>query len=187
MSDHSQIIVDIEVGAEDAERLGSAVFDWLVGNGVVEREGTDSVLGGLGHRPGRSYRNALEPGENDTGFLTLRTNGLEIRTGRTVFDAGGNYPLELDCDACQYQVRSKSESSAFLDRAVSWDKGDDRVTFACPRCGQARPLREWRGQFQWGFGYLGLEFWNWPPLSEEFIQSVTRQLRHRTVLVRRHI
>jgi len=186
MGDHSQIIVDIDAGPEDAERLGHAVLDWLVGSGIVEREGSDSALGDIGHRPGRNYRSAIE----DTSyvrFLTLRTNGLAIRTGRTFFDAGENYPLELHCDICHYQIKSKSESSVFLDKVRPWCEGDDQVTFACPRCGQARPLREWRGPWQWGFGYLGLEFWNWPTLSEEFIQSVTRQLGHRTVLVRRHV
>jgi len=48
-------------------------------------------------------------------------------------------------------------------------------------------LAEWRGPWPWGFGNLGLTFWNWPPLSEKFVQTITSKLRHRTVLVRAHI
>jgi hypothetical protein len=44
-------------------------------------------------------------------------------------------------------------------------------------------LNDWRWQPPWGFGYLGFEFWNWPPLSQGFIAEVGRRLGHRTVLV----
>ena len=183
MSDHSQIIVDIEVGPREAKRLGKSVLDWLINEGIVEREGSDSAMSGVGHRPGPRYRSVIE--EEDS-FLELAVNGLELVTGRTVFDAGGN-GLELQCSSCDYQVSSDEDVSAFVDVIDAWYEGDDQTTFKCPRCGQARLLRDWRGPWQWGFGNLGLQFWNWPPLKEEFIQAVTKKLGHQTVLVRMHL
>lgn len=180
MSDFSQIIVDLDATPEEAERLGVAVLEWLAGEGIVQRKTSDSTLGSEGHRPGRNYRKVIT---DDHDLLGLATNGLEIMTGRTVFEAGGN-GIELRCDACQHQFQPEDD---WFDAVGVWFEGDDEVTFSCPRCHEARRLPEWRGPWQWGFGNLGFQFWNWPPLTEEFIHSVAEKLGHRTVLVRRHL
>jgi hypothetical protein len=61
------------------------------------------------------------------------------------------------------------------------------VSYACASCGEVRRLTEWRGPWTWGFGCLALEFWNWPPLSAEFVREVERRLQHRTVLVKSRV
>jgi hypothetical protein len=73
---------------------------------------------------------------------------------------------------------------AWVEAVDAWSEGEDTVVFACPECGRPERLTEWSGEWPWGFGNLGLEFWNWSPLSERFVREVAEQLGHRTVLVR---
>jgi hypothetical protein len=75
LSDHAQIIIDIEVSAEKAPELAGLVRAWLINEGGIEREQSDSVLGSVaGCRPGRNYRAAVKTDEN--AFLHLWTNGV---------------------------------------------------------------------------------------------------------------
>ncbi len=184
MSDSSQIIVDIEVTLQQATGFAERVRDWLISEGIIEHERSDSVFGGEGHRPGKNYGLASEP---DADFLTLRTNGVEVEVGRRVFHAGQN-GLQLRCDACgqDFDLRPPLNTPSFNAVGI-WFGGDDTVSFSCPQCGQHKPLTEWRGPWQWGFGNLGFRFWNWPPLSAAFVQSVSRELGYRTVVVRHHL
>jgi len=76
---------------------------------------------------------------------------------------------------------------SWSDAVGAWFGGDDLVSFPCPSCGQQAVLTEWRGPWPWGFGNLGIEFWSWPPLSDDFIHAITRTLGHRTVMVRLHL
>ena len=126
---------------------------------------------------------AIEGPAYEESFLGLSTNGVEFAVGRQVFDAGGN-GIELQCDACGV---SFEPDDSWMDAVSAWFGGDDLVSFPCPSCGQQALLTEWRGPWPWGFGNLGIAFWNWPPLSDDFIHALTRKLGHRTVMVRRHL
>lgn len=209
MSNFAQIVVDTAVSAKQAPELANLVRAWLVEEQIIEQEESDSVLGGMGHRPGINYRAAIKlrantdrtikisvPGPftmreyhellarpyEDT-FLGLWTNGVKFAVGRQVFDAGGN-GIELECDACGV---SFEPDDSWSDAVGEWFNGDDLVSFPCPSCGEQALLTEWRGPWPWGFGNLGIEFWSWPPLSDEFIHAITRKLGHRTVMVRLHL
>jgi hypothetical protein len=209
LSDHAQIVVDTEVSAEQARELANIVHEWLVGEQIIAQEQSDSVLGGTGHRPGINYRAAIKlrantdrpikitvPGQStmrechellarsyEDTFLDLSVNGVKLAVGRQVFDAGGN-GIELQCDGCG--VSFKPDDS-WSDAVGAWFSGNDLVSFPCPSCGQQALLTKWRGPWPWGFGNLGIEFWNWPPLSDDFIRAITRKLGHRTVMVRLHL
>ena len=181
MSDNAQIVVDTEVSAERAPELANIVRAWLVGEQIIEQEESDSVLSGTGHRPGINYRAAIKL-DLDT-FLGLGTNGVKFAVCRQVFDAGGN-GIELRCDACGL---SFEPDDSWSDAVGAWFNGDNLTSFPCPSCGQRALLTEWRGPWPWGFGNLRVEFWNWPPLSGSFIDTLTRKLGHRTIVVRQHL
>jgi len=181
VSDFAQVVVDLEVGQEAAAALGDRIRKWLVEAQVIEPETTDSALSGVAHRPGPNAGSALSG--NDDAFMSLATNGLHISVGRKVHDAGAN-GIELHCEACG---RGFAPGSSYHQAAESWFGGNDHATFACPNCGTAKLLAEWRGPCSWGFGNLAFEFWNWPRLSEEFLAAMGRQLGHRTKLVWRHV
>jgi hypothetical protein len=178
MGDSFQIIVDKDASEDEAPRLAAEVRDWLVARRIIEPESTDCALGDSGHRPGPWHTAALDGPAEATGFLNLQTNGLQIEVGRTVFYTIGG---ELTCRACGVQFEPEGGWSEAVD---DWYNGNDRAMFECPECGKPERLVEWSGEFPWGFGNLGFKFWNWPPLSERFIQEMAMKLGHRTVLVR---
>jgi hypothetical protein len=51
----------------------------------------------------------------------------------------------------------------------------------CPHCGHSVGLNDWTWSPPWGFGYLGITFWNWPPVKSEFLAEIGDRLGHRTV------
>lgn len=184
MSDNSQAIVDVDATEEEAPRLAEELLAWFSAEGIVKPDPSDCILGeGLGYAPGPRFFVALEDPSAADGLLTLPSDGLRIATGRQVFDTGGN-GIGLHCAACGATFEPGPE---WIDAVEEWDGGNDAAAFACPSCNHKQRLADWRGPWAWGFGRLGLEFWNWPPLSSEFIRSVEQRLKHRTVLVRCHL
>jgi hypothetical protein len=77
---YAQIVLDTEVGAEQAPEVANIVRAWLVREQIIEQEG--------GHRPGINYRAATKL-DLDT-FRGLAANGVKFAIGRHVFDAGGD-------------------------------------------------------------------------------------------------
>jgi hypothetical protein len=176
MGDYFQTIVDKDVSEDEAPQLAERVREWLVSRRIIEPELSDSALSEPGHRPGPVHSSALENPSSDA--LDAETNGLQFQVGRTVFWT--NFE-DLTCRACAHRFEPGEGWSAAVD---AWYEGDDSVTFPCPKCGQPERLVDWDGEFPWGFGNLGLTFWNWPPLSASFVREVTELLGHRSVLVR---
>lgn len=168
MSDTIQVIVDIDAPADEAERLAGTVRRWLIQEGIADSTG----------HPGPNWAFATTPG-GDNGFRRLVTNDVKIQVGRQVFTAMEN-GIELQCSACRAVFEPESR---WIDAVEQWFGGDDRIVFACPVCGGAERLNEWRGPIQWGFGHLGIEFWNWPRLSDDFVRAVGEVLGSRVVVV----
>ena len=202
MGDNSQIIVDTDAGLKDAEELAVVVREWLVTEEIIDADPGDSVREHIGgHRLGPNYPSVIEPNSDraqiswENGVSAARRvdcigGRLEFLIGRRVFDAGGN-GIELHCESCEEILVNEQVFDAhprgYMDAVGRWFDGDDRVSFPCPSCGKDRLLTEWRGPFPWAFGYLGFQFWNWPPLSREFVQRLTQKLGHCTVLVYQRI
>jgi uncharacterized Zn-finger protein len=193
MGDWFQTIVDVEAGAEDADRLAARVRDWLISAGIVLAERTDCVLGAeVGHPPGLAVGQALEDPSSDDGWQRLWTNGLDVTVGRRVFDAGQGEPEAVTCPHCTTEIRLVDDRWQLIDEAwapfrevfTEWSEGRDGV-IACPSCG--RPVEpsawQWAGDC-FALGHLGFTFWNWPELKQDFVAEVGRQLGgHRTVLL----
>lgn len=180
MGDHFQTVVDRDVALGDAERSAADVVRWLVERGIIEPGRTDCVLGDTGYPPGPNYLLAVETSPlYDDHTLNLRTNGLEVVIGRTVFHAG-QFGLTLVCRACGSGVDGGEAWSAAVGE---WFKEQGDGNFACPTCGHAEPVTEWAYDPPWGFGNLGFQFWNWLPLKPAFFAEVSQRLGRRTVLV----
>jgi hypothetical protein len=177
VSDGSQILVVMDVAPERAEDLARDVRRWLVAEGVIE-----PAAGGGEHAPGPRRRAAIE-GEAPDAAWSFEPNTVSLRVGRQVFDAGGN-GVEVRCDACG---EAYEPGEGWIDAVGAWAGGEDAASYACERCGAAAPLAAWRGPWPWGFGSLGVEFWNWPPLSEAFVEGLGQHLGHDLVLVRRRV
>ncbi len=178
MGDSYQIIVDRDISADEALGLAERTRDWLVERGIIQSTLSDCILGGPGYRPGPAYAETLE----DPSNLSFRNSGgLRFNVGhRIVFHAVSG---EVTCRFCGARVDLVEHGDTWVEAVDAWYAGDDAVAFTCPACGRSERLTEWTGRWPWGFGNLGLEFWNWTPLSERFVREVTEKLRHRTTLV----
>lgn len=193
MGDWFQTIVDVEAGAENADRCAARVRDWLTSAGIVLAERTDCVLGAeAGHPPGPAVGQALEDPSSDDGWQGLWTNGLDIIVGRTVFDAGQGDVEAVTCPHCTREIRLVDAHWATIEEAwapfrevlTAWPEGDDGV-IACLSCGEPVEPTAWRwADDYFALGHLGFTFWNWPQLKQDFVAEVSRRLGgHRVVLL----
>jgi predicted RNA-binding Zn-ribbon protein involved in translation (DUF1610 family) len=176
VSDQTQVVVDVDARPEEAERLAEPMRAWLVAEGVVA---PGPARGGGRDAPGPRWTRATGPGA-DPGFLGVDPNGVEVVAERRVWDAGEN-GIALRCASCGEAFEPGEEWSVAVG---AWAEGDGAAAFGCPRCGASASLQDWRGDWPWGFGALGIQFWNWPPLSQEFVTALAARLGHRVVVVR---
>jgi hypothetical protein len=183
MSNWFQTIADVEASPEEAEALATAILAWLADTGIVVAEATDCAGPTLGHAPGPAYATAVT--EPDPHLLTLNTNGVAFDTDRAVhFSMGAD---QITCPYCKHAIALTDEqgdpNQAWQDLSetigIWYDGGSgDRP---CPNCGRAVDLNDWTWSPPWGFGYLGITFWNWPTLNPQFLTAIAARLGHRTV------
>ncbi|MCL2582368.1 MAG: zinc-ribbon domain-containing protein [Streptosporangiales bacterium] len=179
MGNWFQTLVDIEATADEAAVLGKSLIDWLLHTGVIAGEpSNDCVLGGDGYRPGERYATALADPSEDW-FLGPGVNGVRATTESNVFHAG-QLGVHVECPRCQNEVDFEDAIVPGID---DWLFDGGTGIRPCPGCGTRFTLNGWNWQPPWAFGYLGLEFWNWPLLSKQFIASVGERLGHRLVVV----
>lgn len=178
MGNWYEIIADRDVSESEAPRLAERMRLWLVERRIIKAAPRMRFLGKLIYRPGPAYQSTLK----EPNLYTETVKGLDFVVRRDVFF---QMPLNLTCGACGVRFEPEGESwERWSDAADAWCRGEDTVPYVCPACGVAERLTEWSGDAPWCFGFLGLKFWDWAPLSEQFIQEVTEQLGHRTVVIR---
>lgn len=176
MGDYFQVVAFPDVSATEAAELAETLVANLVARGVVLAEPRRDELA-PGYPPGPRAHEHTEP---DFGITReLLHNGLQVDTKRSVFHAGGN-GIELTCGKCGLEFEP---DPTFGDRVQEWFDGDDDASLSCPSCGHRERLSSWDGPWPWAFGYLGLTFWNWPPLLPELIRSLEESIGHRARVV----
>ena len=173
-----QSVVDRDATESLSPELGAAIREWLISEGIVSADATDCVLSDdTGYPPGPNYEKAVDC--RDEHLLQLVTNGLDIITKRTVFHSGQGQ-FELVCSTCSGRSEPPEE---WGDAVGEWYDKKGPGLLACPRCGESQPIDNWEHDPAWGFANLGFEFWNWPPLTDEFVKRIGERLGHRVVLV----
>jgi hypothetical protein len=176
MGDCYQVVVDCEVPLEEVEEAAASICAWLIQDDVILPTPTDCVPGDEGgYPPGRNCERVTEGSCAD--LASLRTNGLRILRGRTIFYSVG---ADIVCSHCGDRT---SEGEEFGRALRAWADGDDGATFSCPACGHKKLIAECSFDPPWGFGNLGFKFWNWPPLKDSFVRELSTRLGHRTVFV----
>lgn len=182
MGDWFQTIADLDATAEEAPGLADMLVAGLVADGIVSVGRTDCGPGADGgHRPGPRYADAFDG--PDDGLLTLRWNGMFAWSGRSVVDPGQGGGT-VGCPHC-HAMESFGEplGAAFMEAIDTWYAQQPSDT-PCLHCGQAIGINDWQWtDGVWAFADLGLTFWNWPPLRDDFVAGIGRRLGHRVRLV----
>jgi len=179
MSDWYQIIADIDATAESAEDFANRLREWMISHRIIATEKTDCVLGkDPGHAPGENYVRAAE--ESDGQLFKTRPNGVTFVAEKTIFYSGGVAEIYLICSACGARFK---QNDAWSDALGDWYKSGGTGWLECERCAKRVPITEWQHDPPWAFGYVGVEFWNWPRLRPAFIAEATSLLGHRVRLI----
>ena len=192
MGEYFESIADVEATEDQAAGLAQRLTSWLIESGVIAAERTDCVIGDLGYPPGPGWASVvIEADEAHTPYL--RNNGLEVSVGRTVFHSGGDGVSDVECPRCGAHVALQEDSGptpswdAFSATLGTWYEGGESSVVACPRCSRPVDFNDWIWTEDWGrfaVAFLGLTFWNWPPLTDSFVAEVAARLGHRVVRTR---
>ncbi|MFI5807244.1 hypothetical protein [Streptomyces sp. NPDC051561] len=195
MGDYFQTIVDTEARAEEAPELAARLISKLIEDGIIAAAKDSLVYTGAegpgdhGHGRGPNWVNALHADE-EWEF----SGGVVPLVGRETFLEGqGESEAEYaKCPRC-------GERTTFIDYPESfeadqelwepfgqaleaWQEGGSGEV-ACPSCAVPSPVDEWTWASDFAMGALALDFWNWPQLSDAFVERVGRELGHRVVLI----
>ncbi|MGE0773390.1 MAG: hypothetical protein AB7K37_16880 [Cyclobacteriaceae bacterium] len=166
MSDTFITIVPKSVTSEQARILSKTTLDWLANKGIISDETTNCVPGpNGGYSPGQNYKDIIN--EDYPDFLKLDINGLEIINRRQVYDNGQNGLEGIICPSCGGDNIETDWGQAI----ASWDGGGDG-NLKCSHCGNENSILDYDFNPTWGFGDLGLTFWNWPALSSTFLDDL---------------
>jgi hypothetical protein len=185
VGDWNQAILDHEVTTlEQARRLAADIVTWLIDQGIVEDRQCDGCLGdGACYPPAPQFMRAsggVESNfvnENYASFSTMVTNGLRVAVGRNAILNNQGEFAPGPCPQCGTDVPIDD----FWQAGSDWCEGkSDKMQ--CRHCGQASDLPRWKHPDA-GFIMLAFEFWNWPPLSDAFVQAIAKRLGHQITVI----
>lgn len=178
MGDYYQTAADLDADSQTAEVTVGRLRDWMISNEIIVPTESDCVLGRRhGYAPGKNYALAVE--KTCSHLLELRTNGVVFIAERTVFYSAGS-ELAFICSNCGKKSGLSPAWSAAVDE---WYEGSGLGILSCEHCGAKASIVEWQHDPPWAFGYAGVEFWNWPPLRNDFLNSLSKLVTHRIRLV----
>ena len=189
MGDHYQAVVDVEASIEESEPLAKRVVDRLLREGIIlPTLDPDAVLGGSGgYRPGQRIT-AIRHHPPTEWFLTLLTNGLELKTGRWVNVWAFPILSYFMCPCCGEKFEVDDAVGGEFARAFrEFIDGVARPVVACPKCSRESAAQEWPTEPHLGFAHLAFVFWNWPYFHDGFWavdipQLIAEELNHKIVL-----
>ena len=179
MGEYLQTIVDRDASASEAVYLANKVHRWLVKKGIVSSSSNENTSDPFhGFPPGPKADLAFQISHPDV-VQVQPDNVMSIVTEKTVFYSMAGWS-ELICQNCFHRFK---QNDACLEAVGAWYSGMAERNLACPSCKHLQAIENWEHDPAWGFGYLGFTFWNWPWLSDSFIQEVAKFLDHRVVRV----
>lgn len=180
MSDHSISIVPKISDFTNNKTKAKEILDWLISIDIVKSELSDCVLGTEGGYAISNGAKNITTYPEDLPF-DLITNGLEINLERRIFSTDKIGLEECICPNCNINV--SSENYLFFDQW--YERNEDIVP--CPNCVYPIEIHEFKFQPEWGFSNLGFTFWNWPEITDSFINEFKRRLDTDVNVVFSHI
>jgi|GEM_PF-1783874 len=178
MGTYSQCVVDRDVSNENANEVAKNIIQWLSAEGIIQSELEHCVLSQkeFGYRPGKNSSLVTQGGE---AVYESAVNGLELIIKR---EASINNQGDFESILCPNCNTKSPQDKTWSNAVTDWYEGG-QGQLECVHCKHTTPVSEWEHIDPWGFGELTFKFWNWPSLSEAFINQLAEKLGHRTILI----
>lgn len=160
---------------EELDIVENTIIDYLMTTKILSPKKADNTLAeDLGYCPGENWNFAVDyPEENH--FLKLHINGLEIRKGRTVFYSDGRDFESIECPNCAENNLECDWGELF----ALWIDDPSSANLDCKKCGVSNSISEYQFQPKWVLSNLGFVFWNWPLLSQSFIDKLEKLIQRK--------
>ncbi|MFE6861719.1 hypothetical protein [Nocardia sp. NPDC057668] len=189
VGDFFERIIDLDVTAAEAGSLADRTVDWMVSHGRLRRETSGEAMYSLhaetGYLPGPEW-----PGITREWGADWIPGPVAVIVGRHAHYGGQGEiePAWAGCPRCgartviiDYPTAWEADPEVwrpFATAIESWERTGSG-TAACPSCAAASPITEWTWADEFALGALALDFWGWPPLTDEFVAELTTFLAHR--------
>jgi len=171
MGDQSISIVPKRSDFPAKEIKAKEILAWLVSLDIVKQTPSNCILG-TNDDGYEISKGAVQITKNpDLLPFSLSVNGLEIIKERQVFHTGQNGIETLICPSCTQDISDQDWD--FLNEWAENNSND----ITCPLCNTPAEIHSYQFTPQWGFSDLGFTFWNWPPLTEDFLNNFRQKLQ----------
>jgi hypothetical protein len=178
MGDYYQIIADLDADLASAETTAARLRDWLVSREIIVLAPSPYHASGPSYVAAKNFN--LVSGEPYPQLHELLGNWVEFVAKHEVFYSAGLAEPKLVCSSCG---KTSATNDAWSDAIGEWFDGSGSGVLACPQCAARAPIADWQHNPPWAFGNVGVKFWNWPSLREDFVRQVSDILGHRCRLV----
>ena len=172
---HYQWVADLDAAERDANLGARTAREWMIRAGLIEAEHVAYTWEKKGVYPKRGTE------------VHRRLTGVSFSSGRVIC-----YPMKgesVTCPACGFRTALRKDGIAtnewdtFVLPIYEWISGGS-LERTCGVCGQRAHLNDWEIVEPWAFVHVALRFWNWQPLTDEFLSSLSEKLGgHRLKLI----
>ncbi|WP_067693379.1 hypothetical protein [Nocardia jejuensis] len=189
MGDYFERIIDLDVTSAEAGALAEHMVEWMVQRRWILRETSSEAMYSLGvdegYLPGPQWSEITQEWGED--WIPAP---VAVIVGRHAHYSGQGEiePAAAICPHCQagtviidYPQRWEADPAVwqpFSDAIEAW-KHTGAGAATCPACTIASPITAWGWADDFALGTLAVDFWGWPPLTEDFIAEFGRRLGHR--------
>jgi hypothetical protein len=156
-----------------AVEVGNRLREWLLREGILLPELNDELAHPAGPQAVQNTSSLWwdTPAEERDEFMAAK-----LIVGRNIY--WSEWGHNIYCPACEFTF--EPEDDEVLEAMRLWQAGEPAGEVGCPDCGLRKVLTEWDSDF--GYGDLGIEFWDWPPLAYSFVHLVGRLTGSRTTV-----
>lgn len=189
MSTYLQAIIDPVVSEEEAKKLSKVILNWLIKEKIIKNELKHCVLHSknFGYIPGKNFLKATDLDEdplsanlNYKSFSKELINGLEVITKRHMTYDYGRRMDEILCPECNM---SREPDKVWGNAITEWLEYKGLGLILCPHCNNESSVIKWKHIEEVGYGVLTFNFWDWAPLSSDFIEEFSKKLNHKLIFI----
>ncbi|GAA3466888.1 tetratricopeptide repeat protein [Nonomuraea roseola] len=169
-----QWVADLDATEREGRTLARTAREWMTASGLIAAEVRPFPLDAYGLHA-------------RTGEQVRRPSGVSFHWGRVIC-----YPMKAEsaaCPGCGHVTILRRDGVAtadwdgFVTPIYNWFSVD-RLTRSCESCNAEASLRDWVLDQPWAFPHLALRFWNWPPLTGDFLATLADKLGgHRLTVI----